>query len=167
MNWEAISALAEALGALAVLVTLIYLSIQVRQSKELLEKNERLAHGSAYQQRALLRSDFHGAAADSEFLAPVLAKTNLFQDVDAIDDLTEVEKLRLREHLMRWLIMIDNTMVQHELGQLDIFGAGNDGTAGVLEMLRDLEPFVAKLGGVLPPPRLVEFYMRNAGDEGA
>ncbi len=32
MNWDAIGALAETLGALAVLITLVYLSIQIRQN---------------------------------------------------------------------------------------------------------------------------------------
>ncbi len=33
MNWEAISAIGELIGAVAVLVTLIYLAVQVRQAK--------------------------------------------------------------------------------------------------------------------------------------
>ena len=35
MNWEAISAIAESIGVIAVLITLIYLAIQVRQNTEM------------------------------------------------------------------------------------------------------------------------------------
>ena len=35
MNWDALGALAEMIGATAVLITLIYLAIQIRQTKEL------------------------------------------------------------------------------------------------------------------------------------
>jgi hypothetical protein len=40
MNWEAIGAVAEALGALAVVVTLIYLSTQIRQNSRVISLNE-------------------------------------------------------------------------------------------------------------------------------
>jgi hypothetical protein len=32
MNWEAIGAIGEVLGALAVIVTLVYLAVQIRQN---------------------------------------------------------------------------------------------------------------------------------------
>lgn len=35
MNWEAISVIAESIGVIAVLITLIYLAIQVRQNTEM------------------------------------------------------------------------------------------------------------------------------------
>ena len=39
MNWEAIGAFAEAVGAIAVLVTLVYLSIQLRQNTKAIERS--------------------------------------------------------------------------------------------------------------------------------
>jgi len=39
MNWDAIGAIGEIIGALAVLITLIYLAVQVRQAKHQLELN--------------------------------------------------------------------------------------------------------------------------------
>ena len=41
MNWDAIGAMGEMVGSMAVLVTLIYLSIQVRQGKDLLRSEAR------------------------------------------------------------------------------------------------------------------------------
>jgi hypothetical protein len=39
MNWDAIGATAEALGAIGVIITLAYLAVQVRQNSRLLEKS--------------------------------------------------------------------------------------------------------------------------------
>ena len=41
MNWEAIGAISEMIGALAVVVSLIYLAFQIRQNTNQLEHNER------------------------------------------------------------------------------------------------------------------------------
>ena len=43
MNWEAVAAVGELISAFAVLATLIYLAVQVRHSKELLERSEKIA----------------------------------------------------------------------------------------------------------------------------
>ena len=34
MNWEAVGAIAEAIGVIAILVSLVYLAVQIRQSTE-------------------------------------------------------------------------------------------------------------------------------------
>ena len=47
MNWDAIGAIAEGLGALGVIATLFYLASQVRQSKKATEANTRSLHGTA------------------------------------------------------------------------------------------------------------------------
>ena len=52
MNWDAIGALGEIIGALAVLITLIYLAVQVRQAKHQLDLNS--AQARAIHMRDLL-----------------------------------------------------------------------------------------------------------------
>lgn len=47
MNWEAFGAIAEACGALAVIFTLVYLSIQIRQSNKLIRHNLAESHMNA------------------------------------------------------------------------------------------------------------------------
>jgi hypothetical protein len=42
MNWDAIGAIAEVTGAIAVVLTLAYLAVQIRQSSKLVEQNNRL-----------------------------------------------------------------------------------------------------------------------------
>ena len=47
VNWDAIGAIAEMLGALGVIATLLYLATQIRQSKKLLDDNARFAAHAA------------------------------------------------------------------------------------------------------------------------
>lgn len=42
MNWEAIGAVGEILGALAVVVTLVYLSVQIRQNSRMIQRDAHL-----------------------------------------------------------------------------------------------------------------------------
>ncbi len=54
MNWEAIGALGEAIGAVAIIITLIYLAMQIRQSTQLSKASAQqlLSHQlSTYQER--------------------------------------------------------------------------------------------------------------------
>jgi hypothetical protein len=49
----------EFIGSIAVLITLVYLTVQVRQSKDLLEENRKLALSQVYQGRADVRTAIH------------------------------------------------------------------------------------------------------------
>ena len=48
----------EFVGSIAVLATLIYLAVQVRQSRDLLKKQEVIAMSQVYSQRSLMRMEF-------------------------------------------------------------------------------------------------------------
>ena len=39
MDWDAISAVAEVLAAAGVIITLVYLAVQIRQNSQLIERN--------------------------------------------------------------------------------------------------------------------------------
>jgi hypothetical protein len=64
MNWEAIGAIGETVGALAVILTLIYLAFQIRYSKNatLDQKLQSIAPGAAFQ-KVQLRSNCNGQTA--------------------------------------------------------------------------------------------------------
>ncbi len=57
MNWEAISAISEAVGAVAIVATLIYLAIQIRQ-------NTASVKGSAYQEWVAANLELNMAATE-------------------------------------------------------------------------------------------------------
>ncbi len=63
MNWEAFGAIAEMVGGIAVLVTLVYLALQVRQNSVLLEQNTKTAR------QAILRSQTDRYIANCHFMA--------------------------------------------------------------------------------------------------
>ena len=48
MNWEAIAAIGQVLGSIAVFVTLVYLSIQTRHAKDATQRAISQARGEAY-----------------------------------------------------------------------------------------------------------------------
>lgn len=75
MNWDAIGAIAEVLGAVAVLVTLIYLSFQLRQSNRLAE---------AQSQRDLLNLDvFTPIVTDPNLTSEFRACLNRYEEQDS------------------------------------------------------------------------------------
>jgi hypothetical protein len=49
MNWDAIGAIAELLGAIGVIASLIYLATQIRHSREQMDRNDRTTRAAAYQ----------------------------------------------------------------------------------------------------------------------
>ena len=57
MNWEAIGAIGEILGAVAVLVTLVYLASQIRQNSQQIERSATQAINSAMSQTNLFTVD--------------------------------------------------------------------------------------------------------------
>ncbi len=67
MNWDAIGAIGEIIGALAVLITLIYLAVQVRQAKHQLDLN-------SAQARAILVRDQMMPIATDPSLASIMLK---------------------------------------------------------------------------------------------
>ena len=50
MNWDAIGAIAELLGAIGVIASLVYLATQIRQSREQMSQNTRALRAGSYQQ---------------------------------------------------------------------------------------------------------------------
>jgi hypothetical protein len=46
MNWDALGAIAELVGAIAVILTLIYLAVQIKQSGKLVEQNTQMLNVS-------------------------------------------------------------------------------------------------------------------------
>lgn len=78
-------AIGELPGAVAALATLVYLAAQVRQSRDLLERNQKIAIGQAYQFRAAMTSD------NARVLLNNLDVISIQEEYDQGEDLTEVE----------------------------------------------------------------------------
>jgi hypothetical protein len=87
MNWEAVSAIADVFASIAILVTLIYLALQIRQAKEQITL-------AGQRHRADAARDVLSSVSDSPYLAPILAKLGGFDWGDyGLDDTQD--KVRL------------------------------------------------------------------------
>ena len=93
MNWDAIGAVGEIMSALAVVVTLIYLSAQIRHSKAALEENTRTARISVLDQHTRAQSTWRGSLSTDESLASIWVAARA-----GLDDLGDVEFERFIHH---------------------------------------------------------------------
>ena len=106
MNWEAISAIGQVVGAFAVVVSLLYLALQIRsQNKE--------ARIAAMHDISAGYRDMLATIAGREFME-VLDKA-----FDDYDGLTRGESIRLIAALLRVLKVWEEAFFQYEAGRLD------------------------------------------------
>ena len=119
-DWGAIG---EVVGALAVVVTLIYLAKQIGQNTRAMEEARKLALAQTYQVRSDALQAMLVQAADSEFIGPIIIKlTELGYpgDVNALDALTEAERGRFRMWQIAQQTHWDNMHYQFQQGYLDL-----------------------------------------------
>ncbi len=122
MSWEAIGAIAELVGALAVVLTLIYLAIQIRQNTRSMDESRKVEIARNYQQGLQLRNDFIYRFADSEELAAIHVKVEeagFPENVDSLDLLTPIELRRYKSVQYGNMIANANTQYQFQLGLID------------------------------------------------
>ena len=89
MNWEAIGAIGEIIGALAVVVTLVILTIQMRQSTNAMKESNRLARSAALDRHAESVGRWRASLVENAEVARIWHKA---QNKQALD---EFEILRL------------------------------------------------------------------------
>ena len=106
MDWDAIGAIGETVGALAVVISLIYLAVQIR--------NQNLESKAATVQQVLQ----HNAATISQLQDPDLAQIWItgLGDIDALSD---VERLRFVMYITTVLRDYENAYFQWRNGRLD------------------------------------------------
>ena len=119
----------EFFGAIAVVGTLIFLSIQVQHSKRATEANtrsmdesRRLAMAQTYQARAFQSEEALRSMAGSDEWPSLLLKIGGWGyegDASGLDDLSAVERERMRLMQLGRLQQLDNLHYQHQKGYLD------------------------------------------------
>ncbi len=102
MNWTKASAIAEILSSVAILITLVYLVVEIQQNSEATQAETR---------QAILDSD-------QQFLEFLVAspELNLLQYKA---DLSDEERIRLSYVLLTFVRMRESNWVQYENGTLD------------------------------------------------
>src|SRR5512134_3101899 len=118
-DWGAIG---EVVGALTVVVTLIYVAKQIKQNTHAMEEGRRLALAQTYQMRSDALQAMLVQAADCDHIGPIIIKLTekgYPEDVAALQDLTEAELRRLRMWQIAQQTHWDNMHYQYQQGYLD------------------------------------------------
>lgn len=108
MNWEAIGAISEMIGAVGVILTLVYLAIQIRQNTGVVRT-----------------STFHEAIRDQakgmdQLNADPELNRIFYDGLDNFDSLTKEEKRRFATYLTSVLRRYESMVYQTESGTLDL-----------------------------------------------
>ena len=124
MNWEALGAISEAVGSVAIIATLIYLAIQIRHLK-------RQNVPASFQHTYSAINDFDDAVSQSEALADIIVRGQR-----SLDALTQGERLRFEHTYGRLLNIVESWHFQ----VVETAGAGTYRD----EQLRNIREFVRK-----------------------
>lgn len=122
MTLVELGGLGEFLGAMGVMATLVYLSIQVRQNTRAMHDGRRMALAQTYQMRADALQTMLVHAADSNWLANTIVKLTALgypEDITALDELDSLERGRFRLWQIAQQTHWDNMLYQYQQGFLD------------------------------------------------
>lgn len=117
-----LGALGEFLGSIAVLATLVYLSVQIRQNTRSMDEGKKLALAQTYQMRADALQMMLVHAADSEHIGPIITKltgAGYPEDIGALEDLTQEDRGRFRQWQIAQQTHWDNMFFQYQQGFID------------------------------------------------
>ena len=117
-----LGALGEFLGSIAVLATLVYLSVQIRQNTRSMEESKKLALAQTYQMRSDALQMMLVHAADSEHIGPIITKLTGYgypEDISALEHLTTNERGRFRQWQIAQQTHWDNMFFQYQQGFID------------------------------------------------
>ena len=118
MNWEALGALAELLGALAVLITVIYLSVQIRQSSKAQEQRNQLTAAEIMQSRTDTVVSFVQLITTSERNLASTARHLAHAEGIDLSTLSREERLRIMYLATSARALFENLYEQHQKGFL-------------------------------------------------
>lgn len=119
MNWEALGAIAELLGAIGVIATLFYLAVQIRQ-------NTKSIRAAAFQETM---RDI-AAVADLAVQQPELTRAYL-KGLNDLEELDSEDRHRFGAFMLAFLRRVENLVYQTDQGLLD-----PDSWEGLREALR-------------------------------
>jgi hypothetical protein len=117
-----LGALGEFVGAIAVVATLAYLAVQIRQNTRSMDESKQLALAQTYQMRADALQNMLVHAADSERIGPIITKLTELgypEDATSLDQLTPLERGRFRQWQIAQQTHWDNMFFQYQQGFLD------------------------------------------------
>lgn len=108
MSWEAASAIAEWIGVILIIISLVYVALQIRQNTETISAATELETGRMW-------SEFHARVATSPDLADIWDK-----GLTGPDTLSPGEKRRFIWFVAEYCFVVENLYRQRKLGFLSI-----------------------------------------------
>jgi hypothetical protein len=117
-----LGALGEFLGSIGVLITLVYLTVEIRHSTQSMNDSKKLALAQTYQMRSDALQMMLVHAADSDHIGPIITKLTGFgypEDVRSLDRLTQEERGRFRQWQIAQQTHWDNMYFQYQQGFID------------------------------------------------
>ena len=139
MNWEAIGAVGEIIGAIAVFITLIFLTVQLRQNTKAVDEARRATVSQLYQFRANLHMDGMLRWAESSGLNILELEMKAIES--GTDSLSAVELEVVRTHSVANAVRLDNGLFQYRNGLLD-----EDYAAYIKRVVAQMYPVWIELG---------------------
>jgi hypothetical protein len=121
MTIEELAAIGEIVGAIGVIASLIYLSVQIRQNTHAMDEGRRLALAQTYQMRADALQQMLVTAASTEIGAIIFKLTHdgYPEDITALDRLQPEELTRFRLWQIAQHTHWDNLYFQYQQGFLE------------------------------------------------
>jgi len=92
MDWTAASAIAEVVGAIAVVASLIYIATQIRQNSDLLRQNTEIARSTIIHETSAMYVGMHAQIAQNEELADIYRRG---MDNESLDETEQVRYIAL------------------------------------------------------------------------
>ena len=108
MNWEAVSAIADSIGVILIIVSLIYVALQIRQNTQTIKAATELETGRMW-------SELHSRAANSPDMTDIWDK-----GLTHPEELTPTEKRRFVWFVAEYFFLVENLYRQRELGFLSL-----------------------------------------------
>ena len=114
MNWEALGAIAELLAAVGVILSLIYLAVQIRQTSSTIDFNTKALRGSTYASQFQLNNDFQDLLFRNERIGNIWIK-----GMHRPGDLNETESRYFLNLASRFLRIYESLFLMRELDLID------------------------------------------------
>ena len=117
LSWDAVGAIAESVGAVAVLLTFAYLAVQIRQNAQSLDRQSDIARAQIQQNRAdtaaQMVATITSVPENVDVYVRLLNESNLSKS-----GLSDVENARMTSILGMFRAQSENTFLQYEQGFL-------------------------------------------------
>ena len=159
---QLLGSLGEFVGAIVVMVTLIYLAVQVRYSRMLLEESRKIAMGQISQTNAGFRLDLQrylGQPHVAELRAKVEGGEQRYHEeqLQNFDALDPIEKLQWKAIAAQYAIMTDEGVYQSNLGLM-----GEEDKDIFEQQARSSMPYWKEFDSYIPS-RLRRWYSDDEG----